>query len=222
MNNSYISIALDGPGGAGKSTVAQEVAARLNIGYLDTGAMYRAMGLYMKEHGVNLEDQDAITSHVPEAKVTVVYQGTEQHTFLNGEDVSERIREADISAAASAVGANELVRKCLVESQQEIARGNSVVMDGRDIGTCVLPNATLKVYLTADVRERAMRRFKQKAEGTFEEVLEQLIKRDYNDIHRKFSPLRKAEDAIELDSTHMTQEEVIDEIIRLAKERSCR
>lgn len=223
MNKNVFSIAIDGPSGAGKSSIAGRVSKILGAAYLDTGAMYRAVGKYMADNGVNLNDPEAIAARVNEAVVTIRYENDCQITLLNGEDVSADIRRPEISAAASAVATVKKVRERMVEMQREIAKGISLVMDGRDIGTCVLPDATLKVYLTATAEERARRRFLQmEAQGKpqpYEDVLRELKERDLNDTTREFSPLRRADDAVEVDTTHMTEEEVVETIIRLLNER---
>ena len=219
----HFTIAIDGPAGAGKSSVARAVAARLGALYLDTGAMYRAVGLYMLRAGVDMEDHSLVTRRLPEAMVDVAYREGEQRMLLNGEDVSQAIRVNEVSQAASAVSAVPEVRHALVARQQEIARENSVVMDGRDIGTAVLPGATLKIYLTAQPEERARRRLLElEAKGQdvpFEQVLREINQRDHNDSTRAASPLKKAEDAVEVDTTHMTREQVVDRVLSLARER---
>ena len=221
--NAHFTIAIDGPAGAGKSTVARAVARELNAIYLDTGAMYRAVGLYMLRHAVDPKDMDTVAARAAEAVVDIRYEGGEQHVYLLGEDVSRAIRENEVSAAASAVSAVPVVRRMLVARQQEIAKEQSVVMDGRDIGTHVLPDATLKVYLTASAEERARRRFlelKEKGkEIPYGQLLDEINRRDWDDSHREASPLRQAEDAVLVDSSDMTREEVIGKILSLAKER---
>lgn len=221
--NAHFTIAIDGPAGAGKSSVARQVARALNAIYLDTGAMYRAVGLYMLRSGVNPRDLETVAARAGEAKVDIRYEDGEQHVYLLGEDVSRAIRENEVSQAASAVSAAPAVRVMLVRRQQEIARDVSVVMDGRDIGTAVLPDATLKVYLTASAEVRAERRYlelKEKGkEVPYEQLLQEINQRDWDDTHRAASPLRQAEDAVLVDSSHMTIDEVIAEILRLARER---
>ena len=221
--NKHFTIAIDGPAGAGKSSVAKKVAAALDAIYLDTGAMYRAVGLYMLRCGVDMKDHAQVIAHMDGAQVDVVYVAGEQRVLLNGEDVSQAIRENEVSAAASAVSAVPEVRVMLVARQQEIARQQSVVMDGRDIGTHVLPDATLKVYLTAAAEERARRRFaelKRKGQDVdFDQLLAEINQRDWDDSHRAASPLTQAEDAILLDSSDMTQQQVTEKILALAKER---
>ncbi len=220
MNNGRIvTIAIDGPVGAGKSIAAKNVAKKLGIAYLDTGAMYRAAGLYMMRAGIDMTDPEAVAKNISKADVTVDYAGDVQRTFLNGEDVTDAIRTSDVSNAASRVGALASVREPMVEKQREIAKGRSLVMDGRDIGTIVLTDATLKIFLTAAKETRARRRFlelqKKGRDISFEQVLSELCERDKNDTTREVSPLRKADDAIELDSSDMDESQVVDEIISL-------
>lgn len=221
--NAHFTMAIDGPAGAGKSTVARAVARELDVVYLDTGAMYRAVGLYMLRNGIDPKNPQEVADRVSEAKVDIRYEGGEQRVYLAGEDVSIAIRENEVSSAASAVSAVPAVREILVRRQQEMAKEQSVVMDGRDIGTHVLPNATLKVYLTATVEERARRRFMElQARGKevpYEQLLEEINQRDWDDSHREASPLRQAEDAILLDSSEMNREEVIEKVLSLARER---
>ena len=217
------SVAIDGPVGAGKSCVAKKVAERLNAAYLDTGAMYRAVGLYMLETGVSREDGAAIAENAGKARVDVRYEGREQRTYLNGRDVTGELRRPEVSLASSAVAKVHAVREALVNRQRELARGISLVMDGRDIGTCVLTDATLKIFLTAAPEERARRRFRQmngRGVQSFEDVLNDLIRRDRNDMSRAESPLRCAEDAVELDSTSLTEDEVVERIVSLLMERT--
>ena len=206
--NKLLSIAIDGPSGAGKSSVAQICARELKILYLDTGAMYRAVGLYMLRKGVDLEEEAAISAAMPGVELDVKYVDGEQRVFLCGEDVSCAIRGEDVSRAASKVSCVRAVREAMVRAQRDIARGRSVVMDGRDIGTTVFPDAELKIFVTATPEIRAQRRFDElKAkgqEGSFEEILENVKQRDYIDQNREVSPLRKADDALLLDNTTMT------------------
>ena len=217
------SIAIDGPSGAGKSSVARAVAKRLGAMYLDTGAMYRAIGLYMLKTGVPLDDAQAIAANCAGADVRVGYDAEgRQSVYLGDEDVSEAIRAAEVSLAASAVSTVPEVRERMVALQREIAKGHSVVMDGRDIGTKVLPDATLKVYLTASVDVRARRRHLELAQKgmnePYEKVREELIRRDELDTHRAASPLCRAEDAVEVDCSQMTLAQVEERIAALARE----
>lgn len=215
------SIAIDGPAGAGKSTIARAAAQKLGAMYLDTGAMYRAVGLYFQRRGL-LEDPRAIARLVDGVDVRVKFEGGVQRMLLEGEDVTGEIRSPEASMAASAVGAVPEVRAYLVRLQQETARGISIVMDGRDIGTRVLPDATLKLYITASPEVRAMRRYtelRDKGEmPLYHEVLSDIVERDYNDSHRAASPLVRAEDAHLLDTSNMTLAQVLDEVARLAGE----
>ena len=220
----HFAVAIDGPAGAGKSTVAKKVAQALNAVYLDTGAMYRAVGLYMLRHGVALDDAQGIARHAPDAKVDVRYVDGAQRVFLCGEDVSEAIRENPVSAAASAVSAVPAVRALLVARQREIAAGTSVVMDGRDIGTKVLPDAPVKVFLTAAAEVRARRRFlelQQKGQPVpYEQLLSEIKQRDFNDAHRAASPMAQAEDAALLDSSDMSVDQVVAAIVAMAREKT--
>lgn len=220
---SVFSIAIDGPSGAGKSSVARAVAEKLGAMYLDTGAMYRAVGLYMLKNGVPLDDPAAIAAHCPGVDVRVGYgRDGRQCVYLGEEDVSEAIRAAEVSLAASSVSTVPEVRERMVALQRRIASGHSVVMDGRDIGTKVLPDATLKVFLTASAEVRARRRFHELAQKgmpePYEKVLEELVRRDDVDTHRAASPLRMAEDAVEVDCSQMTLDEVVEAVAALARQ----
>ena len=210
------SVAIDGPAGAGKSTVAKAVAKALNAAYLDTGAMYRTMGLYMAEHGHRRPEAIAEAARTPDLRVE--FRDGVQRMFLDGEDVTERIRTPEAAAAASKVSAVGAVRERLVDLQREIARGQSVVMDGRDIGTVVLPDATVKIYLTASCEVRAKRRFDELIQAgkeiAYEQVLDDIVQRDYNDAHRAVSPMRQAKDAVRVDTSGMTRDEVVADIVR--------
>ena len=214
------SIAIDGPAGAGKSTVARAAAEALGAMYLDTGAMYRTVGLHFLRAN-QLEDRDEIARQVDGLNVQVKFMDGAQHMLLEGEDVTEAIRTPEASMAASAVGAVPEVRAYLVRLQQETARGISIVMDGRDIGTHVLPDATLKVYLTATTEVRALRRYAElRGKGetpAYHCVLDDLVERDYNDMHRAASPLMRAEDAQLLDTSNLTLKQSVDELVRLAR-----
>ena len=218
------SVAIDGPSGAGKSTVARALAARTGALYLDTGAMYRAVGLYMLRAGVDPRDAAAVAQRVDGADVRVQYvDGLGQRVYLGREDVSEQIRQQQVSMAASAVSAVPAVRERMVDMQRQIARGHSVVMDGRDIGTKVLPDATLKVYLSADSAVRARRRYEElRAKGatdTYEQVLEEMKRRDYDDSTRAASPLCQADDAVFVDSTGMSEREVVERVCALLSQK---
>ena len=213
------SIAIDGPCGAGKSTIAALAARRLGGHYLDTGAMYRAVGLFMLENGIDCADASAVAANVDRAVITLNYDmDNVQHTCLNGRDVSGLIRTPAVSMAASAVAQVKNVRLALVARQKQLAGEMFLVADGRDIGTHVITDAALKIFLTAAPEERARRRLAQNG-GCFEQVLEDINKRDYNDTHREESPLAKAQDAVEIDTTCMTIEQVTEKIVGLYRER---
>lgn len=218
-----LNIAIDGPAGAGKSTVARRVAERLHIRYLDTGAMYRAMALYAMRCGVPVGDEAAVERVLRDADIRVRYTEDGQRVLLSGEDVTGGLRTPELSMAASDVSAHRAVRVKLTELQREVARENDVVMDGRDIGTNVLPDTPYKFYLTASVEERARRRLLElaargAAAGTLADVAREIEQRDYNDSHRAYMPLRQAEDALYIDSTGMTVEEVTETILRRVRE----
>lgn len=208
-----ISIAIDGPAGAGKSTVAKALAKKLDIMYLDTGAMYRAVALHMLDNGITVDQKDKVEEALKNIDLVVKYEDGAQKMYLAGKDVSLRIRENTVSKAASDFSALQPVRVFLVKMQQETARKNDCILDGRDIGTFVLPDADFKFFLTADSSERAKRRAKELAEKgqivDVEQIQKEIEQRDYNDSHREFAPLKQAEDAILVDSTFMTVDEVI-------------
>lgn len=216
-------IAVDGPAGSGKSTVAKMVARKLGIIYVDTGAMYRTVALHCTQEGISLEDEAAVVAALDGLNMRIQPDTEGQRIFLNEEDVTAKIRTAEIGKGASVVAAYQKVRERMVELQQEMAREQSVIMDGRDIGTVVLPHAEVKIYLDADAGERARRRVGElEAKGEtadFEEIKKMIIQRDYNDMHREHSPLKKAEDAISLDSTGMSIEEVLQAILDITAER---
>ena len=213
----YFNLAIDGPAGAGKSTIAKEVAKRLNFIYVDTGAMYRAVGLYYINKNIDVENEEEVNKEIDNINVEFKILDDGIKLFLNGEDVTDKIRTPEVSDSASKVSVHKLVRERMVAMQQEIAKKNNIVMDGRDIGTVVLPNADLKIYLTASVEERANRRYKEYIDKGEEADLEQIKKdieeRDYRDMHRDISPLREAEDAVHLDSTGRAIEEEISYIL---------
>lgn len=212
-------IAIDGPSGAGKSTVAKLLAARLNLAYLDTGAMYRAVGLKAYESGVSVADEDKIAQLLAKTTIDIVFEGGANIIMLDGRDVSTKIREHHISKLASDVSALKTVRLAMVELQREIASRKPCILDGRDIGTFVLPNADYKFFLTAGVDERAKRRYEElKSRGQqcdFEQLKQDIIQRDYNDSHRDFAPLKKADDAIEIDSTLLGIEQVVEKMLSI-------
>lgn len=213
------SIAIDGPGGAGKSTIAKVIAKKLGIIYIDTGAMYRAVGLFAVRRGIDTLDSDALSKVLDEIDIDIENSGGEMHIFLCGEDVSDKIRTPEISMAASNVARSVPVRLKLVELQRKLAEKTSVIMDGRDIGSYVLPNADAKIYLTADVEDRAKRRYDElvlKGEKVdFEDVLEDMKKRDFNDSNRDFAPLCKAEDAILVNTTGFELEESVEKLFEI-------
>lgn len=212
-----IRIAIDGPGGAGKSTIAKQVAKALDIDYIDTGAMYRAVGYKLIRDDVDMYDKDALSAMLDATDID--FSGG--RTILDGEDISDRIRTQQISRKASECSALAPVRAKLVELQKKMGSTKSVIMDGRDIGTVVLKDAELKIYLTASAEERASRRHRElllKGEDiSYEKVLADMQERDYNDMHREITPLRKANDAIELDTTGMSIDEVTEYILRKVK-----
>lgn len=212
-------VAIDGPAGAGKSTIAKAVAAKKGYVYVDTGAMYRAMALYFLRSGISKDDEAKISASVDDIKVSIKYEDGAQHVILNGEDVTGFIRTEEVGNMASATSVYSAVRTKLVALQQELAKTTDVIMDGRDIGTVVLPNADVKVFLTASVECRAKRRFDElKAKGenpNFDQIAKDIEDRDYRDSHREISPLKQADDAILVDSSEMTIDEVVDTIINL-------
>ena len=217
-----MNIAIDGPVGAGKSSIADQVAQRLNILHLDTGAMYRAFGLYALRSGTDLASEAALSTLAEDVDVQVKYENGAQRTLLFGEDVSELIRTGEVSAAASAVSKWPAVRRRMVRAQQEMARTADMLIDGRDIGTVVLRDSPCKIFLTAAAEERARRRYLQQMEKDdttpYEQVLRELNARDEQDMNRKTDPLRQAEDAVLVDSTNMTQEETVEAIVRIVED----
>ena len=216
-------IAIDGPSGAGKSSVAKAVAARLGIVFVDTGALYRTVGYYVRSRGVSREDTDGIVNCLPHIKIEVRYEDGAQHVYLNGEDLGDRIREPEISMYASAVSAVPAVRSFLLDTQRDIAAKNSVIMDGRDIGTVILPNADVKIFMTASDEARARRRtLELQAKGMnvkYEDVLREMRERDHNDSTREVAPAVAADDAVLLDNSGMTVEESADAVIALVQKR---
>lgn len=202
-----INVAIDGPAGAGKSSIAKATAAEIGFIYVDTGALYRSVALFALENGL---DSDGLVKSLDKINVSLEFVDGSQHVILNGADVSAKIRTAEVSMNASKVSAIPEVREFLFGLQKKIAAENNIIMDGRDIGTVVLPDADLKIFLTASAEERANRRFKEMTDPgiTYEQVLEDIKQRDYNDMHRDIAPLKQAEDAVLLDTTGMTIEEV--------------
>ena len=219
----YHAIAIDGPSGAGKSTVAKELSGILKFIYIDTGAMYRAIGLYTSKVGVEANDRQRLPELLPHIHLELGFIDGVQHIFLNGEDVSTQIRLPEMSMYASAVSAIPEVRTFLLEMQRQMARRTSVIMDGRDIGTVVLPDAQVKIFLTAAPEIRAQRRMKElERRGTpepFEKVLEEMKQRDYNDSHRAAAPLKQAEDAVLVDTTELDFAGSEDALLRLVEEK---
>ncbi len=223
MNQQY-SIAIDGPSGAGKSTLARRLAEKLGFLYVDTGAIYRTVGLYAKGMGLNIEQAEQVVPSLGSLNLELAYgQDGLQHMYLNGEDVSDAIRQHDISAWASAVSALPEVRAFLLEMQRSLARVNSVIMDGRDIGTVVLPQADVKRFLTAAPEERARRRQREVLErgqqGDYDTVLKDLLERDERDSTRAVAPLRQAEDALLVDTTGLDLEQSLALLLDAVKEK---
>ncbi len=218
-----ISIALDGPAGAGKSTVAKGVAKELGFIYVDTGALYRTVGLKFLREGYDTTLDCDIEAILKTIEVDIKFIDGAQHVFLNGEDVSDEIRTPDASMMASAVSAKPPVRAFLLEMQRKLARENNVLMDGRDIGTVVLPNATLKFFVTATAEERANRRYKELLEKgmnvNYDDIYKDIETRDYNDSHREIAPLKPAEDSIMFDTTGNTLEQSVEQLLKIIKER---
>ena len=219
-----INIAIDGPAGAGKSTIAKAVAKRLGMIYLDTGAMYRSVAYYVLEHGADVNDERAVEALLPGIEMDIRYENGMQQIYVSGKNVTPYLREPHMSKAASDVSALPCVRYKMVELQREFAASHDVVLDGRDIGTFVLPDANCKFFMTASPEERAKRRFKELTEKgsvcTFEEVLADINKRDYNDSHRAVAPLKQADDAVRIDTTDMSIEQVTECVERIVKEKT--
>ncbi len=218
-----ITIAIDGPSGAGKSTIAKEVAQRIGFTYVDTGAIYRAIGLYIFRRGIGPDDEATVLPLLPQIQISITQEPDGQHIFLGDEDVSAEIRRHEMSHYASAVSAIPGVREYLLDTQRRLAAAHNCIMDGRDIGTVVLPNANLKIFLTADPKDRAVRRQRQLADkGTalpYEQVLADLIERDKRDSTREAAPLRQAQDAILLDTTGNTKAQSIALVEKLIREK---
>ncbi|MCR5143928.1 MAG: (d)CMP kinase [Lachnospiraceae bacterium] len=216
-----MNVAIDGPAGAGKSTIAKAVAAKLGYIYVDTGAMYRAIALYLLNHNISSSDEKSIEAVLDDINVEIVYENQAQQVILNGENVSKEIRKEEVGNMASATSVYGCVRSKLLSLQRDLAAKSDVIMDGRDIGTCVLPNAQVKVYLTASVDCRADRRYKELVEKgenpNLEDIKKDISERDYRDMHRDIAPLKQADDAILVDSSDMTIEEVVVAIVDLCK-----
>lgn len=217
-----MNIAIDGPAGAGKSTIAKRLAKKLGFIYVDTGAMYRAMAYYFLQHNIDAKDENAIAAACPDVDVTITYENGEQQVLLNGENVNGVIRNVEVGNMASSTSVYPVVRKKLVELQRQLAKSADVIMDGRDIGTCVLPDAQVKIYLTASSATRAKRRYDELTEKgvscDLAEIEKDIIDRDYRDMHRETSPLRQAEDAVLVDSSEMNIDEVVDAIYQVYSE----
>ena len=215
-----MNIAIDGPAGAGKSTIAKLAAARLNFIYVDTGAMYRAIGLYMLRASTDIEDANALAGALSDISIKIVYEDGAQQVYLNNENVSKAIRQEAVGNMASKVATKGPVREKLLDLQRGLAAENDVIMDGRDIGTNILPNAELKIYLTASVSVRADRRYRELVEKgespDLAKIKEDIEARDYQDMHREIAPLKQAEDAVLIDSSEMTIDEVVEKIISLS------
>jgi len=218
-----INIAIDGPAGAGKSTIAKRVAKEMGYIYVDTGAMYRSLALYFIRLGIDKDDEARISEAVKDADVTIKYVNGEQQVLLNDENVTGLIRTEEVGNMASASSVYSSVRSKLLDLQRNLAASNDVIMDGRDIGTCVLPNAQVKVFLTASVDTRADRRYKELIEKgenpDLDKIKKDIEERDYRDSHRENAPLRQADDATLVDSSNMSIEEVVDAIINLCKDK---
>lgn len=216
-------VAIDGPAGAGKSTIAKQVAKKMQLVYVDTGAMYRAMALFMIRENISKEDLAKINEKCEEARITIKYENGEQAVYLNGENVNAFLRTEEVGNMASVSSTQKNVRKKLVSLQKELAKTTDVIMDGRDIGTCVLPDADVKIFLTASSRVRAKRRYDEltaKGEVCDIDVIEKdIIERDERDMTREESPLRQAEDAILVDTSDMTIEEVVATIIKICEDK---
>ena len=217
------SIALDGPGGAGKSSIAKQVAKLRGIVYVDTGAMYRAIALHMLKNNVDIHNEEKVVAELVNVDIRLEYRDGAQCVILNGEDVSTAIRQNEVSMAASVTSAYKQVRAFLMDTQRNVAKTTSVIMDGRDIGTVVLPDAQIKIYLTASAEARADRRFKELTEKgqvvEYENILKEIKERDFQDMNREIAPLKQAEDAVLVDTTKLTLSESIDYMIKVIKER---
>jgi cytidylate kinase len=218
------SIAIDGPAGAGKSTIAKMVAEKLSFIYVDTGAMYRAIALYLIREGIDDSDEEGIRGACPNISVSIEYDGGQQQVLLNGENVNGLIRTEQVSMVTSNISKYPVVREKLLHLQRDLAQTKHVIMDGRDIGTCVLPQADAKIFLTASAAERAKRRYKEQTERgitcSLQEIERDIIARDEQDMNRETSPLKQAPDAVLVDSSYMTIEQVADEIIRIYQEKT--
>ena len=219
----YISVAIDGPSGAGKSTMAKRLAAELGYVYVDTGAMYRAVGLYIMRKGINLEDKETIIGELPEIMVTIGYEKGTQHVYLNNEDVSSLIRTEEVGKYASTCSAIPEVRAHLLELQRNMGRTNNIIMDGRDIGTVILPDAQLKIFLTATAEERAERRTRELEEkgqkADYAQILADIKERDERDSSRAIAPLKAADDAVLFNNSGYTPEQSLSEALAIVKDK---
>lgn len=220
-----VTIAIDGPAGAGKSTIAKRLASELGYCYVDTGAIYRTVAYFFELIGISPKDKDGVNRYIDEAVIEIEYDDDgSQHMFLNNVDVTSEIRTPEISQGASLISAHSVVRDALLDMQRDVAKKNNVIMDGRDIGTVVLPNATVKIFLTASAEVRAMRRCKEmEAKGmaeSYEKVLKDIKQRDYQDSHRALAPLKQAKDAVLLDTSDMTIDEVIDAMRKIVEKKT--
>ena len=216
-------IAIDGPAGAGKSTIARRTAQELSFIYVDTGALYRALAVFLVDEGVSPEDTEKVKGAVKSVKVSIAYENGEQQVLVNGKNVTDRLRAESVGNMASTISAIPAVRAALLDLQRDLAKAHDVLMDGRDIGTNVLPDAELKIYLTASVETRAERRYRDLQEKGVEKPLSEIKKeieeRDHRDMTRAIAPLKQAEDAVDLDTSHMTIDEVVEAIRKLYRER---
>ena len=221
--NKIINVAIDGPGGAGKSTIAKAVAKKLDILYVDTGALYRTIGLFVKSKGVDPKDEAGVTAILPEISIEVKYENGAQVVYLNGVNHGDAIRTPEMSMYASAVSAIPSVRAFLLETQKQIAKTNSVIMDGRDIGTVILPNADVKIFITASPECRAMRRYKELCERgqnvNYDDVLREMNERDSQDSSRKVAPAKPAEDAIFLDNGDLDLEGSVNAVLKIIEKK---
>ncbi len=219
-----IAVAIDGPAGAGKSTIAKKASEELGYIYVDTGAIYRSVALACIEKGISIEDKESVEKLLPTLDIRIIFFNGEQHILLNDKDVSEKIREENVSMAASSVSAIPEVRNYLLDLQRDFAKRDNVIMDGRDIGTVVLPNAQVKIFLTASPEVRARRRVLQLEEkgmeADFDKILFDIVQRDYNDSNRKTAPLKPAENAVVVDTTELGLDEVIEKIVGIIKEQT--
>ena len=219
-----LNVAIDGPSGAGKSTAAKAVAKKLGLYYVDTGALYRAVGYVLKRAGVNVEEEVAVAEKLDDLTVKLFYEADGQHVSVNGEDVTAFLRTAEAGDGASKVAVHGCVRQKILEIERQAAREYDVIMDGRDIGSVVLPDASVKVFLTATAEERGRRRYEEfkkngTLNGSLEEIIQDIKERDYRDSHRAIAPTKQAEDAVLLDTTNMSEEEVVEAICHLIQEK---